>query len=338
MALDDKKIPDFFSNRAQIQSDEEENVAKTEPKMPVFDVETQFSEEMDEVPYDFRTEYKDRIEQTFANDEENERKFSSVRLHAIGIGVLIGVLIALLFSIFLFTEKADDLEQTIVVQESQRPVKVRPTNPGGMDIPDQDKTIYSRLRTDKIEEPVVEHLNISEETPVRPQAPTKEGQILGTPRVMPETADEMELEVLSMQQKALEAPVSKKPTVVEKAKVEAPVSAPVEKPQASKASAPTVKPAPVAKKQETAKKTQADTWKVQLISLPSKAGAQKAWPQILKKNSALLTGLEHDVSEVQIKGKGTFYRLRVGAFKNRKDAQDLCNKLKSRKQDCTLTK
>ena len=106
---DDKKIPDFFSNRAQIRSDEEENVAKTEPKMPVFDVETQFSEEVDEVPYDFRTEYKDRIEQTFANDEESERKFSSVRLHAIGIGVLIGVLIALLFSIFLFAEKADDL-------------------------------------------------------------------------------------------------------------------------------------------------------------------------------------------------------------------------------------
>ena len=333
---DDKKIPDFFSNRVQIRSDEEETVVKSEPKMPVFDMGNT-SDEIDEVPYDFRTEYKDRIEQTFANDEENEKKFSSVRLHAIGIGLLIGILIALLFSIFLFGDKSDDLDQTIVVQESQRPVKVRPTNPGGMDIPDQDKTIYDRLRSNEITEPVVERLKIAEETPVRPQVPTKEGQILGTPRVMPESADEMELEVLSMQQKAIDAPVSKKPVVVvEKVKVEAP--APVAKTQV-KASQPEVKPVAEVKKQApVAKKADADTWKVQLISLPSKAGAQKAWPKILKANSALLTGLEHDIAEVQINGKGTFYRLRVGSFKNRKDAQDLCNKLKNRKQDCTLTK
>ena len=333
---DDKKIPDFFSNRSQIRDDEEEQTVKTEPKMPVFDMDNS-SDEIDEVPYDFRTEFKDRIEQTFANDEENEKRFSSVRLHAIGIGLLIGVLIALLFSIFLFGENNDDLEQTIVVEESQRPVKVRPTNPGGMDIPDQDKTIYGRLRSDEVSEPVVEHLKITEETPVRPQAPTKEGQILGTPRVMPETADEMELEVLSMQQKAVEAPVSKKPVVViEKAKVKTP--APVAKAPVEKAK-PVAKPATEVKKQApVASKTDANTWKVQLISLPSKAGAQKAWPKILKANSALLTGLDHDIAEVQINGKGTFYRLRVGSFKNRKDAQDLCNKLKSRKQDCTLTK
>ena len=81
-----------------------------------------------------------------------------------------------------------------------------------------------------------------------------------------------------------------------------------------------------------------NTWHVQLISLPSKAGAEKIWPKILKEHSTLLSGLPHDVVEAQIKGKGTFYRLRVGSFKDRKDAQNLCDKLKARKQDCTLTK
>ena len=185
--MDDKKIPDFFKDRAQIQPDTEDN---TEKKLPELDASS-LSEDFDDVPYDFRAEYKERIERTFEADEENDRKFSSVKLHAIGIGVLIGVLIALLFSVFLFGKDDDDLKETIGVEESPRPVKVRPTNPGGMEIPDQDKTIYKRLQSDKMDEPVVERLSLNEEAPVRPQVPTKEGQILGAPRVMPETSEEI---------------------------------------------------------------------------------------------------------------------------------------------------
>ena len=145
----DKKIPDFFANRTQIQSETEEESSLSEEKE--FDFNHLEDDEIDDVPYDFRAEYKERIERTFsADEEEEEKKFSSIRLHAIGIGILIGVLVALLGSVILFgSDEEEGTSEPIVVAESQRPVKVRPTNPGGMEIPDQDKTIYKRMRSDE---------------------------------------------------------------------------------------------------------------------------------------------------------------------------------------------
>ena len=343
---EEKKIPDFFETRAQVRSDVEDDDVATEEKtqepkssdLPVLDDGDELS--IDEVPYDFRAEYKERIGEAL-NEEEDEKmdkRFFSVRVHAIGIGVLIGVLIALLISVFLFGSSDDSTEEPIVVTESQRPVKVRPSNPGGMEIPDQDKTIYRRMRSDVVDTKV-ERFVVADEEPVRPQVPTREGEVLGTPRAM--GAQEMELEVLSVQENAVQAPVAKTVKTVQETKVEPVV---VEKAEpVKKETAPVKKAEPVktqTKPAETkpAQKLSDNNWHVQLISLPSKAGAEKTWPKILKAHSALLSGLPHDVVEVQIKGKGTFYRLRTGSFKDRQDAQALCDKLKARKQDCTLTK
>ena len=319
--LDDKKIPDFFATRSQLQPQTEEENNSLPGEVSANNDE----DLMDEVPYDFRADYREKIERTFALDgEEDEKSFSSIRLHAIGIGLLIGVLIALLASVLLFGSEEDELSEPIVVEESTRPVKVRPTNPGGMDIPDQDKTIYNRMRSNDVDVKV-ERLIEVEEVPVRPQVPTKEGQILGTPQDAI-SSQKMELEVLTVQKNEVQI---KEP-----------------EPKALKTD---VKKDAVAVKEKPAEKTKTediskpvtmstDTWHVQLISLPSKSGAENAWPKILKAHSSLLSGLPHDIAEVQIKGKGTFYRLRVGAFKDKKDAQSLCTKLKNRKQDCTLTK
>lgn len=318
--FDDKKLPDFFSTRTQLQADTEDETVPSEELQIDSD-----NDLMDEVPYDFRAEYKDKIERTFgSDDEEEEKKFSSVRLHAIGIGVLIGVLVALLASVLLFGSDDEEASEPIVVAESQRPVKVRPTNPGGMDIPDQDKTIYNRMRSDEVDTKV-ERLVVVDEVPVRPQVPTKEGEILGKPQDI--SSEKMELEVLSVQKKAVQVPAPK-PQIVKEEPVEVKKEVTEEKPVEK----------PKAKETPKTQKMSANEWHVQLISLPSKSSAEKAWPKILKAHSALLSGLPHDIAEVQIKGKGTFYRLRVGSFKDKKDAQSLCTKLKARKQDCTLTK
>lgn len=340
---EEKKIPDFFETRAQVRSEVDDDVAEKKQEikssdLPALDEGDELS--IDEVPYDFRAEYKERIGEALSDedDEKMDKRFFSVRMHAIGIGILIGVLIALLISVFLFGSSDDSADEPIVVTESQRPVKVRPSNPGGMDIPDQDKTIYRRMRSNAVDTRV-ERFVVADEEPVRPQVPTREGEVLGTPRTM--QAQEMELEVLSVQENAVQAPVAKTVRTVPEAKVQPAVAEKVE--SVKKETPPVKKVEPV--KTETipaatkpAQKLSDNNWHVQLISLPSKAGAEKTWPKILKAHSALLSGLPHDVVEVQIKGKGTFYRLRTGSFKDRKDAQALCDKLKARKQDCTLTK
>ncbi len=75
-------------------------------------------------------------------------------------------------------------------------------------------------------------------------------------------------------------------------------------------------------------------WAVQLLSLKDKKAAEKAWPKILKKNTALLIDLSHKIVEVDVPNKGKFYRLLVGKFKDRDEARSLCDKLKKRKQEC----
>ena len=89
----------------------------------------------------------------FTDDEDvvesNEKRLLSIRFHAIGIGILIGVLLAVLISVFLFGNEDNDDKNTqpIVVSPNTRPVKVRPVTPGGMEISDQDKTVYKKMRS-----------------------------------------------------------------------------------------------------------------------------------------------------------------------------------------------
>ena len=307
--------------------EKKDDIVTLKNDMTTEDVEEE--EDSLETPYDFRAEYKERITTTVPPTEEVDKTFSSIRFHAIGIGVLIGVLIAVLVSA-LFWGQEDDTEETpTVITGNDEPYKERPAEPGGMKIPDQDKMVYERLRSDDMDTNV-ERLFPEAETPVEPvivkkevepvPVMTQEGQILGAPTFVPESAEQMELEVISTRQKAMKMDaVPQKPVVKTK---------PVQ-PASTKASQGTkVAPSMPA----------GQTWHVQLISLPSKAGAEKAWPKILKANSSLLSGLPHDIVAAEIKGKGTFYRLRVGSFKTRDEAKSLCDKLKARKQDCTLTK
>ena len=309
-----------------------------EKKEPLSSLEEENDDEFSETPYDFRAEYKERITGSLPETEEADKAFMSLRFHAIGIGILIGVLIAILASAFFFGGKDDEETAPVTITGNAEPIKERPAEPGGMEIPDQDKLVYKRMRTDDMDTKV-ERLFPETEQPLAPvveekpkpvEIPTKEGQILGAPTFVPESSDQMELEVLSLKEKSMQ------------------VSVPAVKPQPVEQKAP-VAPIPVAKKASvdtTSVKTaqtnvsglSQNAWHVQLISLPSKNGAEKAWPKILKAHSALLSGLPHDVVEAQIPGKGTFYRLRVGNFKDRNDAKALCDKLKARKQDCSLTK
>ncbi len=284
--------------------------------------EEQISEDSLGVPYDFRAEYKERITTTVPETQEMDKRFSSVRWHAIGISILIGVLIAVLITVFFWDGRDENSSQPLMISGNDEPFKERPIEPGGMNIPDQDKLVYKRMRTDDMDTKV-EKLFYEEELPVEPPTPaissTQEGQILGNPIFVPETSEDIELEVISVKDKGLkmdipeqEPKVDSTPSKTENKKITKPTSKKLEDKNIF--------------------------WYVQLISLPSKAGAEKAWPKILKEHSVLLSGLPYDVKSTQIKGKGTFYRLRVGKFETKEKAQTLCAKLKARKQDCSLTK
>ncbi|MGN0919243.1 MAG: SPOR domain-containing protein [Alphaproteobacteria bacterium] len=221
----------------------------------------------------------------------------------VGVTLLVGCLIGV---VYLLLKGPIENEEVVTIAPTPTPVKVRPENPGGMVIPDQDKVIYSRLTQDTL--PVkVEKLFPEEEKPVMPE-------VVAEPVIPPEIPVFEEVEEVKVVQ--AEEPIQAKPVK----KVEPVVEKKVEKASVKRTKAPK------------------GEWKVQLFSSTDKAKVEKQWQVISKKQKTLVSDMPMQIVPAEIAGKGTFYRLQVGAFETREMAASLCAKLKKQKQDCIPAK
>jgi hypothetical protein len=66
----------------------------------------------------------------------------------------------------------------------------------------------------------------------------------------------------------------------------------------------------------------------------SKNDAIKAWKRIFNNNKEPLSGLKYFIERVNLAGKGVFYRLQAGPFKNESNARGVCDKLRADNQGC----
>ena len=243
-----------------------------------------------------------------------EQNKSLMKWHLIGLGCFAGLLILAVSAFFIFGSNSDS-DDVVTITATPEPVRVKPERAGGLAIPDQDKLIYNRgreqaVRVEKMfpepEKPVLPEIMLK---PIEPEEPIVENEPLPQPIKV----------VIEPSQTA-----AKQETLVLPPKV--PVKA-------------EPKPQPV-KQQETqpAKNDDKVFWRVQLLSAQKKATAEKAWIDISKKQKALLSNMSHDIVAAEIAGKGTFYRLQVGHFSTRDQANNLCTKLKAQKQECVPVK
>lgn len=243
-----------------------------------------------------------------------EKEFSSMKLHLVALGIFATILIVVLIGFFMFNGSADENE-IVMVSATSDPVKVKPLDAGGMKIPDQDKLVYDRLRSNTIDAKV-ESLFPEPEQPV-------------APAILQEVPEN---EFVSMSETVKVDPLAEYVNVEPKTET-IPLPKKIETPAVKKE----VKPAP--KKVETTKTpAPKGKWSAQLLSSTKKESVEKAWPQMLKKHNALLSNMSYDIVKADIAGKGTYYRLRVGNFQTREQADALCKKLKARKQDCVPAK
>ena len=224
-----------------------------------------------------------------------------------GVSLLI---VCLIVVIYLLLKGPIENEEVVTIAPTPTPVKVRPENPGGMAIPDQDKVIYSRLTQDALPAKV-EKLFPEEEKPVMPQVVAE-----------PTETDEI--------------PVFEEVEEVEVVQVEEPVEV---KEEPKKVEVPKKEEKPVQKQPiKEVKSAPKGEWKVQLFSSTDKAKVEKEWKRISQKQKALVSDMPMQIVPAKIAGKGTFYRLQVGAFETREMAANLCAKLKKQKQDCIPAK
>lgn len=264
-----------------------------------------------------------------------------------------------------------------VIKADERPIKIRPDDRGGMQVPNQDKLVYERMEQGEGEGAAqVERLLPSAE---QPQVPVK-----GAAAPDPQVARPAGTEVLRPAQ-----PVASKPAV---AIAEAPkpvaappqpmVPAPVQQPVAQaamatppvaqapaaggyvptqartaatqppapaavpapvKAVAPAAPPAPAPAPVPAAapvaapKAPAGGDWLIQLGALRTAPDADKEWGRIQRANHDLLGTLKSDVVRVELGEKGTFWRLRAGPL-SEQAAKQLCNELKSRNQGCIIAR
>jgi hypothetical protein len=187
-----------------------------------------------------------------------------------------------------------------LIRADERPTKVKPEKPGGMEVPDRDKLIYTQKRA------AVEHLLPPPEKPMpRPTAPSG-----AAPSASPQPPP------------APAAPSAANP-------------APQAQPQqpAGKSPAKAEPAATAAAKPATAQK--AGGTRIQLASVRSEEAARQEWDRIRRAAPDLLGGISATPIRADLGEKGAFYRLQTAPIA---DAERVCGELKRRNIGCVIAR
>lgn len=256
-----------------------------------------------------------------------------------------------------------------IIKAEQSPSKVKPDEPGGMEIPHQDKRVYDRIAGEDTEEPPVEQLLPRAEEPM--DIPAAEATV-STPPVADATArldadSATPATAVAAAGAATDTPAATAPN--SDVEILAPAlqlpgrQAATPKPsnaealRAAVAGVPQTTPAPgtaeaapeLADTVVTAAISQRPAPKViespdmprgafvvQIAAFRQEEVAKSEFRVLKKKYPELLSSVSDDIQRADLGSKGIYYRLRVGPFEERVAAAGLCEQLKSRGQDCIV--
>lgn len=257
-----------------------------------------------------------------------------------GIVIIFGAFIGLLWyaasSRDELMRSEDDLE---LIMPSAEPVKLRATNPGGMEIDNRDKEVFNLLDSSSIESDIQrEELCAGEDSAALcnkrlPKVtalaadPKQARQVEKEARMKPKGED-IALLIKSIEQveKGSVTPVLTQDVIPEPIK---PIQF-VEKDNVNNLEV--VKP----KLELAAEKDlfTGNSWGVQLASYKNLSGADTGAKIFLTKYPEILKPLTYVTEKVDIPNKGTFYRVQFIGLKNKAEARKACDLFKDQGQGC----
>ncbi|SOE01133.1 SPOR domain-containing protein [Caenispirillum bisanense] len=279
-------------------------------------------------------------------DDEPESRSGGSR--GVMIAVVVGAVAAGIAGWYLFLkpEPEQTVAQTPVIAADGQPYKVRPADPGGMQVPNTDKMVYDRLGQNSQAEGGVENLlaqpaaptappppsePVAEEQPAEP-APVPEQQVATAPT--PQPVPTPPAPVVTAPAQPTPAPQAQAPAAPAPTPAPAPKPAPAPAPQPQVAAVtPAPAPAPVA-----AAPAGGGSMMVQLAALKDEASARAAWNQAVAANKDLLGNLNMDIQRADLGAKGVFYRVRAKGLASAAEAKALCDKLAARKVGCIVVR
>jgi cell division septation protein DedD len=251
---------------------------------------------------DFDDPAKPGIAASILNALENRRAMAPPRRRATGIAMIAAV-IAIFAGVVWYSYPREAAEQGAdvpLVTADAGPYKEAPEDPGGMDIPNRDSTVFDTLRADANGQQV-EHLLPPAEQPL-----PHEQVFAGLKTDVPVTE--------------MQTPQPKETVVEAKPAEEKPEAAEVKE-----AKAPEAKKLP-----ETAPASGVETtearggYYAQLGSMRSEKDAQSAWRHMKKTYAALFGDTDYRVQKADLGAKGIYYRLQAGPVTEAR-ARDICD-------------
>jgi hypothetical protein len=189
-------------------------------------------------------------------------------------------------------------EDVPLIRADARPTKIKPEIPGGMEVPDRDKLIYTQKRA------AVEHLLPAPEKPMpRPSAPA----------------------ALTVQAEVPQPPAGLTTTFAATSSAIATANPPGKTAPPSKVTAkPASTPPQPAKPRET---------RIQLASVRSEEAALQEWNRLKRANADLLGNLSATPVRADLGERGVFYRILTGPVA---DAERVCRELNQRNVGCII--
>ncbi len=313
---------------------------------------------------DFLNEFRQKIaEQSNISFEERKNELNKSR--SVFIGAVSGVVLAGIVGWFVLSPRYaqnGDVELP-VIRRPQTAIKVQPTEPGGMEILNQDKSVYNILDKSEDNKKVVENLLPPPEQPKMPviapkedAAPASINDVISQAEkeVKDTTVAEQAEKIVNVESAPKVSAVKNEPKPEEtktlaQATQELSATAPKAEPKKAESSKEAPKAEPVKSVYNAQIKDgkvvsnsepsmiQNGVWQVQLISSNNKSSVEKSWKSLNKKYN-MLSGLPYEIETADLGAKGVYYRLKAGAFPDRSGADDLCNDIKALGGTCFVKK
>lgn len=280
---------------------------------------------------DYLSEFRQKIA-TQKEEILEERRQELQKVRKGFIGTLAGVVLAGIIGWVLLNSRFSDQQsgEIPVIRRQITPVKIRPANPGGMEILNQDKSVYDLVEKKSGEPTKIESILPQPETPKMPT-------IVPEPEIVADVEDSNE-EINKLEEKALDELIEAVQTNSDE-KINIP-----EKPKNLIAEVKTVPAAAPEAKKPTADKTlptaretaaESGNWQVQIMASPNKDAIEKGWKTLSGKHS-FLKPLPHEIETVKTDSGSVVYRLKTGAFSNRAEAEKICEQLKKAGGSCLV--
>ncbi len=239
-----------------------------------------------------------------------------------------------------------------VIKADAGPVKVKPENPGGAEIPDRDKLVYQRLSGTPATEPKIERLLPAPEAPLPPPAPPAPA----VQQPLPKVPTEAQVKAATVPAPATVVEPMGKVPAAKPAEAPPPPAVPTEAvtvasnaPKAPPAAPPSASSEPA---RELAAKTEpikaapkvpvpaaSGAYQIQIAAVRQEDLAKREWARLQRVHPDLLGDLGLVVVRADLGAeKGVFYRLRAGPLASEAAARKRCSDLAKVKVGCLVVK